>query len=63
MIFNSERIAKLHLTDDYLRLGRLEDARKVTKHTEGSLAELNRHVKIADKYGWDTLEEYFVISR
>lgn len=32
--------------------------REVIKETKGSLAERNRHVKIADKYGWDTLDEY-----
>ena len=56
--FNSKRIAELYLAEDYLRICRLEDAREVIKQTKGSLAERNRHVKIADNYGRDTLEEY-----
>ena len=60
--FYSDRIVKLHLTDEYLRLGRLGDSREIIKQPGGSLAELIRHVKIADQYGWNTLEEYFVIS-
>lgn len=56
--FNSQRISELQLADDYLRIGRIEDARKILKQAKNKLSERNTHVKIADKYGWDTLEEY-----
>lgn len=40
------------------RLGTIEDAREGLKQAKNKLSERNTHVKIADKYGWDTLEEY-----
>lgn len=56
--FNSQRISELQLADDYLRIGRIEDAREILKQAKNKFSERNTHVKIADKYGWDTLEEY-----
>jgi hypothetical protein len=56
--FNSQRITEIELAEDYLRFARIEEAREVLKQTKDSLRERNTHVKIADKYGWDTLEEY-----
>lgn len=56
--FNSQRISELQLADDYLRIGRIEDASEILKQAKNKLSERNTHVKIVDKYGWDTLEEY-----
>lgn len=56
--FNSQIISELQLADDYLRIGRIEDVREILKQAKTKLSERNTHVKIADKYGWDTLEEY-----
>lgn len=44
--------------DEYLKFGRTEDAREIFKSTREMLVERNTHLRIADKYGWDTLEEY-----
>lgn len=44
--------------DEYLKFGGTEDAREILKSTREKLVERNTHVRIADKYGWDTLEEY-----
>lgn len=44
--------------DEYLKFGRTEDARKILKSTREMFVERNTHLRIADKYGWDTLEEY-----
>lgn len=44
--------------DEYLKFGRTEDAREILKSTREKLVERNTHVRIADKYGWETLEEY-----
>lgn len=43
-----------------MRIGRIEDAREILKQAKNKLSERNTHVKIADKYGWYTLEEYGV---
>lgn len=56
--FNSQRISELQLADDYLRIGRIADAREILKQAKNKLSERNTQVKIADKCGWDTLEEY-----
>lgn len=44
--------------DEYLNFGRIEDTREILKSTREKLVERNTHVRITDKYGWDTLEEY-----
>lgn len=56
--FNSQRISELQLADDYLRIGRIADAREILKQAKNKLSERNTQVKIADKCGWDTLKEY-----
>lgn len=48
----------MELVDEYLNFGRIEDAREILKSTREKLVERNTQVRIADKYGWDTLEEY-----
>lgn len=44
--------------DEYLKFGRTEDAREILKSTREMLVERNTHLRIVNKYGWDTLEEY-----
>lgn len=56
--FNQRKINELELVYKYLKFGRIENAREIPKSIREKLFERNTHVRIADKYGWDTLEEY-----
>ena len=56
--FNSQRAEKL---SDILRLiqsDHFDEAEDVIKSELGEFKERNKHLKIADRHGWDTVREY-----
>ncbi|VDI24886.1 Hypothetical predicted protein [Mytilus galloprovincialis] len=56
--FNSLRLDEIFKTKSLIERGSLEAALKLLGDSEKALKERNKVIRIADKYGWDVVEEY-----
>ncbi|CAC5423347.1 unnamed protein product [Mytilus coruscus] len=56
--FNSLRLDKIFKVKSFIERGSLEAAIKLLRESEKALKERNKVIRIADKYGWDVVEEY-----
>ena len=56
--FNALRLDEITKAKSFLERGSYSAAVKILEQSEKSLKERNKIVRIADKYGWDTVEEY-----
>ena len=56
--FNSERRSEIINAIDFLKRGSVSSARALLEKANEAIKERNKVLRIADKYGWDTAEEY-----
>ncbi|XP_062581906.1 uncharacterized protein LOC134243689 [Saccostrea cucullata] len=56
--FNTERIEKLIETKNFIEKKDLENAALTIEKEIGELRQRNKILKIADRHGWDTVNEY-----
>lgn len=56
--FNSERLDEIEKVRSFIERGSASAALKVLDKTEKSIKERNKMIRIADKYGWDVVEEF-----
>jgi hypothetical protein len=56
--FNSSRIDVVSKARAFLEQKRIAAAAKIMDQCETALKERNKIIRIADKYGWDVVEEY-----
>ncbi|CAG2253579.1 uncharacterized protein [Mytilus edulis] len=56
--FNTARINELSRATDFLERGSVGAAVKALEQAEAALKERNKLLRIADKYGWDVVEEF-----
>jgi hypothetical protein len=56
--FNSSRIDEVSKARAFVEPKRIAAAEKILDQCETALKERNKSIRIADKYGWDVVEEY-----
>ncbi|CAC5361265.1 unnamed protein product [Mytilus coruscus] len=56
--FNIERSDKLSKIDSYIKFNSLDAASRLISEEKETLRKRNKILKIADKHGWDTVQEY-----
>ena len=56
--FNSSRIDEVSKARAFLEQKRIAAAERIVDQCEMALKERNKIIRIADKYGWDVVEEY-----
>ncbi|CAC5425100.1 unnamed protein product [Mytilus coruscus] len=56
--FNIERSDKLSKIDSYIKFNSLDAASRLIVEEKETLRKRNKILKIADKHGWDTVQEY-----
>ncbi|CAG2235578.1 unnamed protein product [Mytilus edulis] len=57
-IFNIERSEKLSKIDSFVKFNSLDAASRLISEEKETLRKRNKILKIADKHGWDTVNEY-----